>query len=143
MKKFATIVRPIKTQIHFNLCFISKYISIRSNRRSLLIIWAMLTYLLMFLELYYCCSSVTYINCNNKFCIASQEAVTRRCSVKKLLLKLTQNSQESTCVVVCCTLLNKVRHVEFMNDCFCISKLKIIKKQWPNVSKLQQQEEEV
>ena len=55
-------------------CFVSRYISIRSNRRSLLIIWAMFTYLQMFFELYYYCSSVTYVNYNNKFCIASPEA---------------------------------------------------------------------
>ena len=39
-KKFATIVWLIKTQIHFNLYFFSKYISIRSNWRWLLIMWA-------------------------------------------------------------------------------------------------------
>ena len=38
--------------------------------------------------------------CNNKFCMASPEAVVRMCSVKKLRLKLTQNSQENTCVGV-------------------------------------------
>ena len=59
-KKVAKIVRPIKTQLHFNPCFITKYISIRSNRRWLRIIWPMpnvqwATYLQMFFQLYYHC----------------------------------------------------------------------------------------
>ena len=32
------------------------------------------------------------------FCMASAEVVVLRCSIKKLLLKLTQNLQENTCV---------------------------------------------
>ena len=87
-KKVATIVRPIKIQLHFNLCFISKYISIRSNRRWLLIIWAMSTYLQIFPQLYYYCSRVNYINYNKKLCMTSPEAVVQRWFVKKLLLKL-------------------------------------------------------
>ena len=88
MKKLATIVRPIKTQLYFNLCFNSKYISIRSNRRWLLIIWAMCTYLQMFFQRYYYCSRVTYINYNKNLHMTSPEAVVRRWSVKKLSVKL-------------------------------------------------------
>ena len=64
-KRFATIFRPIKTQIDFNLCFISKYISIRSNRRWLLIIWIISTYLQMFFQLKCYCNRAIYINYNN------------------------------------------------------------------------------
>ena len=46
------------------------------------------------------CSRVIYINHKNKFCMASPEAVVRQCSVKKLHLKFTQNSQENTCIGV-------------------------------------------
>ena len=34
------------------------------------------------------------VNYNNKFCMAPPQAVVQRCSVKKLLLKFTQHSQE-------------------------------------------------
>ena len=78
--------------------FAYKYISIRSNLRWLLIIWGIFTYLQIFFQLY--CSRVNYRNYNNKFCMASPEVVIQSCSVKKLLLKLTQNSQENTSVEV-------------------------------------------
>ena len=47
-RKVVTTVRPIKTQI-FN--FVIKYISIRSNRKWLLMIWALSTYLQMLFQL--------------------------------------------------------------------------------------------
>ena len=75
--------------------FISKYISIRSNPRWLLIIWAIFTYLQIFLQLYRYCSGVSYITDSNKFCMTLPEAVVWRCTVRKLVLKLTQNSQEN------------------------------------------------
>ena len=98
--------------IQFNLCFISKYISIRSNRKWLLIIWAMSAYLQMFFQLYYYCSRVTYINCNKKFCIASPEAVVQRCYEKKLLLKLRA---EFTGKHQCQSLFNKVAGLQTYN----------------------------
>ena len=48
----------------------------------------MSTHLQISSQLYYYCSRVTYINYNKKFCVASPEAVIKRCSIKKLLLKL-------------------------------------------------------
>ena len=96
-KKVATIVRPMKTQLHFNLCFISKYISIRSNWRWLLITWAMSRYLQMFFKLHYYCSRVTYINYNKILCMTSPEAVVRRWSVKTLPLKLRTITRTCLC----------------------------------------------
>ena len=72
-------------QIHFNLCFISKYISIRSNRRWLLMIWTIPTYLQMFFQLFCHCSRVNYINYNNKFCISRSSRPEVFC--KKVALK--------------------------------------------------------
>ena len=82
--------------IQLNLCFISKYIFIRSNRKWLLIIWAM----------------STYINYNKKFCMASPEAVVQRCSEKKLLLKLLA---EFTGKHLCWSLFNKVSCLQTCN----------------------------
>ena len=39
-----------------------------------------------------------YTNHNNKFCMASPEAVVQRYFVIKLLLKFTHHSQENTCI---------------------------------------------
>ena len=56
------------------------------------------TYLQMFFQLKWYCRRANYRNYSNKFCMASPEAVVQRCSVKKLLLKFAQHSQENTCV---------------------------------------------
>ena len=112
MKKVATTVGPIKTQLHFNLCFISKYISIRSNRRWLLIKWAMSTHLQMLFQLYYYCSRVTYINYNKKLYMTSAEAVVRRWSVKKLLSKLRRIHRK---IPVSESLFNKVAGLQICN----------------------------
>ena len=98
--------------IQFNLCLISKYISIRLNRKWLLIIWAMSTYLQMFFQLYYYCSKVTYINFNKKFCMASPEAVVQSCSEKKLLLNLLA---EFTGKFLCQSLFNKIAGLQTCN----------------------------
>ena len=44
----------------------------------------------------HCC----YSKLNWKTCFQSWEAVARRCSVKKVFLEISQNSQEKTCVRV-------------------------------------------
>ena len=116
--------------IQFNLCFISKYISIRSNRKWLLIIWAMSTYLQIFFQLYYYCSRVRYINYNKKFCIASPEAVVQRRSEKKLLLKLRA---EFTVKHLCQSLFNNIGDLQTCNfikkrlqhGCFPVNILKV------------------
>ena len=98
--------------IQFNLCFISKYISMRSNWKWLLMIWAMSTYLQMFFQLYYYCSRVTCVHCNKKFCMTSPEAVVQRCSEKKLLLKV---HAEFTGKHLCWNLFNKVAGLQTCN----------------------------
>ena len=62
----------------------------------------MSTHLQISSQLYYYCSRVTYINYNKKFCMASPEAVIKRCSIKKLLLKLRTGKYD------CRSLFNKV-----------------------------------
>ena len=62
----------------------------------------MSTHLQISSQLYYYCSRVTYINYNKKFCMASPEAVIKRCSIKKLLLKLRTGKYE------CRSLFNQV-----------------------------------
>ena len=104
--------------IQFNLCFISKYISIRSNRKWLLIISAMSTYLQMFFQLYHYCSRVT-LNYNKKFCMAFLEAVVQRCSEKKNYM---QNSQENTCVGETCNFIKK----RLQYKCFPVNFMKFL-----------------
>ena len=77
------IVRPIKTQIHFNQIKLKMAANNISNIHRCPDVLSTL----MLLQ-------------QGKFCMASREAVVQRYSVKKLLLKLKQNSQESTCVGV-------------------------------------------
>ena len=98
--------------IQFNLCFINKYISNRSNRKWLLIMWAMSTYLQMVFQIYYYCTRVTYINYNKNFCMTSPEAVVQRCSEKKLLLKLLA---EFTGKHLCWSLFNNVSCLQTCN----------------------------
>ena len=73
----------------------------------------MLSYLQMFFQLYYYCSRVTYINYNKKFCMASPEAVAKRCSLKKLLLKLRT---EFTGKHQCQSLFNKVASLQTWSE---------------------------
>ena len=88
-KKFATIIWPIKTKIHFNLCFISKYISIRSNRRWLLIIWA--------ISISRCSFNFMSLQQGNLYNL--QQQILHGIS-KSSSLGVLQNSQESNCVGV-------------------------------------------
>ena len=59
---------------------------------------------------------VTYINHKNKFWMATLEVVVRRCSVKKLLLKLKHNSQEN-----CSLTMLFSQHLFYLKDCKTIS----------------------
>ena len=108
-KKVAKIVRPSKTQLHFNLCFIREYISIRSKWRWVLIIWAMSRISRRSFN-FTIAARLTYINYNKKLCTTSPEAVVRRWSVKKLLLKLCRIHRE-----IPESLFNKVAGLQICN----------------------------
>ena len=57
---------------------------------------------------YLCISwSTPYASLTNQMVTASPEAVVRRCSVKKVFLEISQNSQENTCARV--SFLNKLQ----------------------------------
>ena len=54
----------------------------------------MFNFLMAFKD-YYC-----FVKIFHRFGFESSEAVTRKCSVKKLFLKMSQNSQENACARV-------------------------------------------
>ena len=58
------------------------------------IIWAIFKYLKLLCQIQCYYSRVNYINYKKKFCMVSPAPVGQRCSIKKMLLKLTQNLQE-------------------------------------------------
>ena len=139
-KKVVIIVRPIKTIIQFNLCFISKYISISQIETNCLgNVHASPDFLSTLLLL----QQGNAINYNKKFCMASPEAVIKRCSIKKLLLKLRTGKYDcrslfnkvvghQTCNIIKKRLQYRcfpVNFAEFLgtsiNDCFCISSTRL------------------
>ena len=71
--------------------------------------------------------------------MASPEAVVQRCSAKKMLLNITQNSQENYCEF--CEIFKNTYFEEHLWTTASASQ--ILQNPSPNIAKQQQQEEEV